>query len=124
MSKASEKREEKERCLTEIKRILETTKKRDMYRNGTKEKVPVLYTILRHVSKSGMSRSIDIVSISEDGDHYSLTYYAKCIMDYPFDQKNGGIKIGGCGMDMGFALIDSLSYAVYGDGYKIAQEWL
>jgi hypothetical protein len=32
--------------------------------------------------------------------------------------KRDGIVIGGCGMDMGFALVNSLSYALYGDGYK------
>jgi hypothetical protein len=32
--------------------------------------------------------------------------------------KRDGIVIGGCGMDMGFALVNSLSYALYGEGYK------
>jgi hypothetical protein len=86
--------------------------------------VPVLYTVLRHVSKSGMSRSIDVYSISETGEKYRLSYLAKVILDLKFDTNHDGLKMGGCGMDMGFALVYNLAYAVYGDGYAIAQEWL
>ena len=45
----------------------------------------------------------------------------------------GAVVIGGCGMDMGFALVHALSYALYPDGqdasgakpgYAFKHEWL
>ena len=123
-TKKEEMRIEKENAIVEVKKILETTKKRDQWRNGNKSQVPVLYTVLRHVSRSGMSRSIDVYSISENGEKYRLSYYAKVILDLKFDTAHDGLKMIGCGMDMGFALVYNLAYAVYGDGYAIAQEWL
>ena len=76
-------------------------------------------TILRHCSRSGMSRSISPVV---DGSDVSWLV-ARALGD-TIDQNNGGIKMGGCGMDMGFALIYNLSSTIYpaykctGDGNK------
>lgn len=123
-TKKQMKEEEKREAIEQIKKVLETTKKREVYRNGEKQTVPVLYTIIRHVARSGMSRSIDVISISEDGEHYNLSYWIKTALDMQIDQNNGGVKMGGCGMDMGFALVDHLSYKLYNRGYAIHQEWL
>jgi len=30
----------------------------------------------------------------------------------------------GCGMDMGFHLVNSLAYILFGDGYALDQRWL
>lgn len=68
----------------------------------------VLKTILRHTSKSGMSRSISPVIDCED-----VSYLVARAIGEKVDQNHGGIKVGGCGMDMGFALVNSLSYALY-----------
>lgn len=68
--------------------------------------------ILRHVSRSGMSRSISLLK----GDH-DITYFAALAMGDKIDQKHGGIKIGGCGMDMGFALVYNLGYCLFPEGF-------
>ena len=34
------------------------------------------------------------------------------------------IKLEGCGMDMGFALVYDLSSVLYGDGYQLIHRWL
>jgi len=45
-------------------------------------------------------------------------------------EKNGQrvLRVGGCGMDMGFHIVYSLSLALYGSandgGYTLSQEWL
>ena len=75
-----------------------------------------LYTILRHTSKSGMMRHISILT----KDMRDISYYAAVALEYP-RAKDGSIKIGGCGMDMGFALINLLSYALY-HNYKCQRE--
>ena len=74
-------------------------------------------TILRHVSRSGMSRSISLLKGDED-----ITYFAAALMGDKIDSKHGGIKIGGCGMDMGFALVYNLSATLFPDGFNCIGE--
>jgi hypothetical protein len=39
--------------------------------------------------------------------------------------KNGnGLVVGGCGMDMGFHAVYTLSRILYNDGYALKQRWL
>jgi hypothetical protein len=35
-----------------------------------------------------------------------------------------GIKVGGCGMDMGFHVIYNISKTLFNDGYAIKHQWL
>jgi len=73
-----------------------------------------IYTILRHVSSSGMSRSIDCLVIDTDGKPYMITHHVARVLGYPIDRKNGGVKVSGCGMDMGYAIVNDLSYKLHG----------
>jgi len=73
-----------------------------------------VHCILRHVSRSGMSRSISLI-VGGDKDPFDFSYLLPCLDLGSIDQKNGGVKIGGCGMDMGFALVNALSYTLYGE---------
>lgn len=71
-----------------------------------------VYTILRHVSRSGMQRDIDLYRF-EGGEKIYLSYYVANALGY--SRANGGaLKVPGCGMDMGFHLVNSLSYALHG----------
>jgi len=69
-------------------------------------------TVLRHVSRSGMSRSISTIIDGED-----WTYFTARALGLTIDQRNGGAKVGGCGMDMGFHLVYELSYKLFPDGF-------
>lgn len=91
-----------------------------------------IYTILRHVSSSGMSRIIDMFYVSKDGHPIRIHFGTGKIFtkrENKTDDK-AGFKVSGCGMDMGFHLVNSLSYLVskYGtgesDGYYFKQEWI
>lgn len=75
-------------------------------------------TILRHVSQSGMSRDISVV-ISGDGIR-DVTYLVARALGAQV-RPNGGIRRHGCGMDMGFELIYSLSRTLYPHGYGCVQ---
>ncbi len=75
-----------------------------------------VYTILRHVSVSGMSRSIAVVGIV-DSDIRDFTWQAALVTGYKFDDRRGGVKVRGCGMDMGFALVYELGAALFPDGF-------
>ena len=77
-----------------------------------------VYTVLRHVSRSGMSRNISVVLI--DGDAMLHPNHAvACVTGAPLVRggMNDAIKVGGCGMDMGFALVYDLSARLWPNGY-------
>ncbi len=65
-------------------------------------------TLLRHVTSSGMSRSISVIRDDED-----ITWLVARAMGEKIDQTHGGIKVGGCGMDMGFHLVYNLARTLY-----------
>lgn len=80
-----------------------------------------VYTILRSVSRSGMSRVIDLVSI-KDGDTFHLGFLAAKAMDDKYDREREGIKVGGCGMDMGFHIVYNLARTLFRDQYVCTGE--
>lgn len=74
-----------------------------------------VYTILRHVSSSGMSRDISLC-IVENGQIQSIDYSVSVLTGYNLSKKRHGLTIGGAGMDMGFALVYALGAALWPDG--------
>lgn len=90
---------------------------------------PVIYTILRHVSSSGMSRDISLIYI-KNGDPYFITYHAAHALGDSLKERNGSdaIRVNGCGMDMGFHLVYNLSSVLFkGEeraGYVLSHRWL
>jgi hypothetical protein len=93
-----------------------------------------VYTILRSVSASGMTRHISLVvaGVNDEGkaDLYDITFLAAQAMGEKLQERNGHrtIRVNGCGMDMGFHLVYTLSSVLYHGqeraGYKIKQAWL
>lgn len=83
-----------------------------------------VHTVIRNVSRSGMSRSIDVYLMRPDGPRdveklwLSGLVATACSMSY--DEKRECIKIGGCGMDMGFALVYELSRQMWPKGFTCA----
>lgn len=84
-----------------------------------------VYTILRHVSSSGMSRDISAVfidsSAKEEHRIYDLDYNVQMALGWPSAKRNG-IRVGGCGMDMGFHMVYSLASRMYPEGFGIVGE--
>lgn len=91
------------------------TKLRDWIKPGD-----TVYTILRQVSRSGMSRQISVVLLARDDRDPSRTvdlhpnHAVSLVTGYPLNKTRDAIVIGGCGMDMGFQLVYQLSQALYG----------
>ena len=98
-----------------------------------------VYTVLRHVSASGMQRRIDCYIMRDNQPRYISYYVAKATGRKLSDK--GGIVCNGCGMDMGFDLVYSLGYYVwpngtpeahgnrngapdYDGGYALRHEWI
>ena len=78
-----------------------------------------IYTILRHVSASGMTRVIDMLAILPDGTIRHLGYNAAIACGDPYDRKREGVKASGGGMDMGFALVYNLGRVLFPDGFTL-----
>jgi ribose 5-phosphate isomerase RpiB len=81
-----------------------------------------LYTKLEKVSSSGMSRQIKVLDIKDETPSY-WSYYVSKILGYTL-KDNGSLVVKGCGMDMGFHVIYSLSQTLFNDGYAIKQRWI
>lgn len=67
-----------------------------------------VFTTLRHCSRSGMRRIIDLKVIDRDLDPLTLTLVGQDV--YRYDYSRNGYVVDGCGMDMGFALVDSVMH--------------
>lgn len=89
-----------------------------------------VFTVIRSVSRSGMSRRIDAYAIADNDLRY-LSGYIATALDWPHPNHDGGIKVDGCGMDMGFHLVYTVSRILFRDaveqkdaGYVLKQRWI
>lgn len=73
-----------------------------------------VYTILEHVSTSGMTRDIRVMVI-RDSSVRDISWATSLILERTM--QNGGVRVTGCGMDMGYWLVYALSHALYPDGF-------
>lgn len=81
-----------------------------------------IYTVLRHRSSSGMFRVIDLFVIRPDlwsgkQSIRSIGYLVADALGMSHDREREGIKVSGCGMDMGFNLVYNLSSALFPEGF-------
>lgn len=93
-----------------------------------------VYFVVTHVARSGMSRSIEFYRpcYSEDtawlpdGTYKRVrrlaikrvTWEFACVLGYRIDQRNGGIVVGGCGMDMGFHCVYNVGRMLWPKGTR------
>lgn len=75
-----------------------------------------VYTICRHVSRSGMMRHIDVM-VLRDGDYMRISHLVAAACDYRTND-SGALKVTGCGMDMGFSVVYDLSYTMFPQGFE------
>lgn len=100
-NRGSAAKQEREKAIGELRKILKPGQ--------------TVYTVLRHVSASGMSRAISLCVV--DGPEFrSIDFHVRRTLGYTFDQKHGGLKVGGCGMDMGFHMVYSLGRVLWPEG--------
>lgn len=80
-----------------------------------------VYTILEHVSRSGMSRQIRVVIpyTRDDGqiDHLHPNYLVAKALGWRQAKRGDGVIVGGAGMDAGYHLAYTLSHILYPDGF-------
>ena len=71
-----------------------------------------IYTKLNHVSKSGMFRLISCFVII-DNKPFNLDRYIEKLGNYKRDKNRDGLRVSGCGMDMGFDVVYNTSRGVF-----------
>ena len=85
-----------------------------------------LYTVLRRVSRSRMTRIMDVKYINADNfiRNVIVPEFKGCAKGIDQESKWGGnYKVTGCGVDMGFWLVYELGQLVHQDGYYFGQAW-
>ena len=117
LSKKEQAQQEKESARAYLLSILE------------KQERPTLYTSLKHVSSSGMSRDMKILT-ALDGQILDVTWYVGRLGVGTVKERNGQrvLRVGGVGMDMGFHVVYTVSAILYGyeerGAYNIRHEWI
>lgn len=83
-------------------------------------------TILDHVSRSGMTRHIRVLVpyVQKDGtvDYLHPNWLVATAIGARLAKRGDGVVMGGCGMDMGFQLVYTLSRILFPDGFDCAGE--
>jgi len=74
-----------------------------------------VFTFLKHVSRSGMYRAIDLYIIRENTPR-RISWSAAALCE-GYDDRHEAAKASGCGMDMGFHLVYNLSSRLFPTGF-------
>ena len=103
------------------KREAEKAKYRE-YLLETVQPGDVVWCVIRNVASSGMSRTISMFvfrpepEMSQYGTGgigaYQLHYNTSKLLGWRYSRAHEGVLVQGCGMDMGFHLVDCLSRAL------------
>lgn len=91
-----------------------------------------VYCVLRGVSRSGMQRRIDFYTIDpqrKEGRPRLQYLSGWMAVLLGMVRQDRGLKVNGCGMDMGFHMVDTLASALYGRdargiGAGLRSEWV
>lgn len=76
-----------------------------------------VYTNLKRVSASGMTRHISLHIANKDGNIQDITWHVSRVLGDTINRDTGGLVVGGCGMDMGFSVVYNLSRVLYPKGF-------
>ena len=90
----TQKREQKENSLNTLKNLI--------------KEGDTVYTSLQSVSSTGMSRRLNVY-IAKDNRIINITWHVANVLEYRYNEQKESLVIGGCGMDMGYHLVYSLS---------------
>jgi hypothetical protein len=75
-----------------------------------------VYTVLRNVSSSGMTRHIDLYVFRDERPVYLTGLVANLLGEKR--AKDNSISVSGCGTDMGFELVYRLAQAMFPNGLE------
>lgn len=73
-----------------------------------------LFTTCKHVSRSGMYRRISVFAMV-NGEPRNISWHVAQVLGDRYRQDDQTVGVSGCGMDMGFHLVYSLSRVLFGE---------
>lgn len=76
-----------------------------------------VYISVKHVSSSGLSRQLRVYVV-RNGEIVDITYRVSKILDWRLND-NYNLVVSGCGVDIGFHTVYSLSSKLFPDGFKV-----
>lgn len=79
-----------------------------------------VYTIVKHVSRSGMMRRI-LPFIILNGEPYDLSWHISKLGLFDRKYPNEELTVYGCGIDMCFHVVYELGNVLYSEGFKLAK---
>jgi hypothetical protein len=82
-----------------------------------------LYTCLRSVSSTGMSRTLDLYYVSGK-EIARITWSAALVLEWTYDRRAEAMRVSGCGLDVGHHTVASLSRVLFGDEQALRHRWL
>ena len=82
-----------------------------------------VWLVIRQVSRSGMYRHISVHGINKN-NIYVYSFHVANVLDWTYKDKTNAVGVGGCGMDMGFHLVYTLSSILYKDGYALTHRYI
>lgn len=74
-----------------------------------------VYTLLRSVSRSGMSRTMDVYCIRKGELVYLTGWVAQAL---GMNRRDHHLQVSGCGMDMGFHVVYEIGRVLFPKGFK------
>tara|TARA_R110002074_G_scaffold366526_3_gene540485 strand:+ start:197 stop:472 length:276 start_codon:yes stop_codon:yes gene_type:complete len=81
-----------------------------------KRNTETIYSIINHVSKSGMTRHISFFKIIDNEPEY-INHEINNLLDYKFNKNYNSLVVGGCGMDMAFHVVYQYGKVKHDNGY-------
>tara|TARA_Y100000114_G_scaffold149361_1_gene163424 strand:- start:599 stop:1033 length:435 start_codon:yes stop_codon:yes gene_type:complete len=82
-----------------------------------------IWALCRHVSSGGATRVLSFFVV-KDNTIICIDWFLQDFLGYKPHKKIDGVVVKGCGMDMGFHTVYSLSRKLYDDGYRFKHRWL
>jgi len=82
-----------------------------------------IYTLVKKVSPSGMSRQMVIIVRTDTGVR-NISWLTARALGYRMCKENDCFSISGCGQDMGYAVAYDIGATLFNDGYKVKHSWL
>ena len=90
-----------------------------------------VYTTIDHVVPSGMTRWLQVFLV-RDNQKINISWHCAVLLDLPYNTGGHyGVRVGGCGMDMGFHLVYTMSRVLFPEGsgterdggYTLVHSW-
>ncbi len=103
---------------TEVQRDTAIQKLREVITPGS-----TIYVVLRRKNKLGTCRWLEFYHV-HDGELKRITCDVALAIQCEYCREHDAVRVTGSGLDVGFASVDSLGQALFGNGRALKHQWL